>query len=167
MNLISNRNANESTSSIQHSSAIVQISLDSQGSAATRTLALLDQSHDLYIACVHSTSKSLTKLGKAPERFVDLMRLFRKSGRKIETFKWNATINILAAIQDVQLIVWCCPAAGFNGRLLQLCTLQYDSLELGRNPRICDFVGNSVSVRRGDGSLINVPLPPFPELIHK
>ncbi|ENN80884.1 hypothetical protein HUJ04_005931 [Dendroctonus ponderosae] len=130
VDLITNRNANESTPIIQHSSAVLQIALNSQGSAGTRTLAFLDKSHDLFIVHVKSTSKSVTKLG-----------------RKISTFRWNGTINILAAIQDAQLI--------------------YDSLELGRKPRICDFVGNSVSVRRADGSLINVQISPFPELIHK
>ncbi|KAG5865620.1 hypothetical protein JTB14_010370 [Gonioctena quinquepunctata] len=45
--------------------------------------------------------------------------------------------------------------------------MQYDSPELGRSPRIHDFVGNSVSVRRADGSLLNVAVSPFPNLIHR
>jgi hypothetical protein len=45
--------------------------------------------------------------------------------------------------------------------------MQYGSPELGRNPRISDFVGNSVSIRRADGSLINIPISPFPSILHK
>ncbi|KAL1513318.1 hypothetical protein ABEB36_002740 [Hypothenemus hampei] len=150
IDLTSNRNTNESTTNIQHTSAIIQIALDTQGSALLRTLALLDKPRDLYLVQVKGVNKIFTKLG-----------------RKIDSFKWNSSINILAAIQDAQLIVWYCPTAAFNPKLLHLCSLQYDSPELGRNPRINDFVGNSVSIRRADGSLINVPISPFLELIYK
>lgn len=45
--------------------------------------------------------------------------------------------------------------------------MTYDSPDLGRSPRISDFVGNSVSLRRADGSLINIPINPLPSLLHK
>ncbi|XP_030758485.1 intraflagellar transport protein 80 homolog isoform X3 [Sitophilus oryzae] len=150
IDLSNNRYTNESSVLIQHSAPVIQIALDQQGPSSCRTLAVLDKSRDLYIVQVRTTSRSFSKLG-----------------RKIDSFKWNSNINILAAIQDAQLIVWYCPSAAFNSKLLHMCSLQYDSPELGRNPRINDFVGNSVSIRRADGSLISVPISPFPELIHK
>ncbi|XP_066143483.1 intraflagellar transport protein 80 homolog [Euwallacea fornicatus] len=151
IDLTTNRNSNDMNSSIQHTLSIIQVSLDTQGSSSVRTLALLDKSRDLYVIRIKSSyAKTFTKLG-----------------RKIDSFSWNATINILAAIQDTQLMVWYCPMAAFSTKLLQMCSLQYDSPELGRSPRINDFVGNSVSVRRADGSLLNIPISPFPKLIHK
>lgn len=89
------------------------------------------------------------------------------SGRKIETLQWNATDNIIAAIQDTQLLVWYCPTAAFNTKLLKLCSLQYESPELGRSPRIQDFVGSSIAIRRADGSLLRVPISPFPSFLQK
>lgn len=74
---------------------------------------------------------------------------------------------MIAAIQDVKLIVWYCPIAAFDMSLLKLCSFQYESAELGRSPRISDFVGNSVSIRRSDGSLIDIPISPFPAMLHK
>ncbi|XP_050301884.1 intraflagellar transport protein 80 homolog [Anthonomus grandis grandis] len=149
VDLTSNRSP-ETPTIIHHGLPVLQVALDQQGPTANRILALLDKSRDLYIVLVKSNGRTLTKLG-----------------RKIDSFKWNATTTILAAIQDAQLIVWYCPTAAFNSKLLQLCSLHYDSPELGRNPRINDFVGNSVSIRRADGSLINVPISPYPELIYK
>ncbi|XP_076269721.1 intraflagellar transport protein Oseg5 [Rhynchophorus ferrugineus] len=150
IDLSNNRYTNESSIAVQHTATVVQISLDQQGPPTCRTLAILDKSKDLHIVQVKSAS-----------------RCFSKLGRKIDSFKWNSTINILAAIQDAQLIVWYCPSAAFNSKLLHICSLQYDSPELGRNPRINDFIGNSVSIRKADGSLISVAISPFPELIHK
>ncbi|CAG9768961.1 unnamed protein product [Ceutorhynchus assimilis] len=149
VDLTGNRNANDQTT-IQHTLPILQLSLDQHGPVLNRLLALLDKSRDLFIVPVKSSNKTFMKLG-----------------RKVDSFKWNATINILAAIQDAQLIVWYCPTAAFNSKLLHLCSMQYESNELGKNPRISDFVGSSVSIRRADGSLINVPVSPFPQLIHK
>ncbi|CAH0556703.1 unnamed protein product [Brassicogethes aeneus] len=147
---LANRSANESPGLIQHTQQIIQLALDQWGPPTTRNLALLDKTKDLYIIHVRSSSKAFSKLG-----------------RKIDTFQWNSEENLIAAIQDTQLIVWYCPTASFNQKLLKMCLMTYDSPELGRSPRINDFVGNSVSIRRADGSLINVPISPFPALLHK
>ncbi|KAJ8980063.1 hypothetical protein NQ317_012903 [Molorchus minor] len=131
--------------SIQHSLQIIQLSLDQCGEPSTRTLAILDKTRDLYLVQIRSSHKA----------------------RKIDSFQWNANGNIIAGIQETQLIVWYCPTARFNAKLLKLCSLQINSPELGRSPKISDFVGNSVSIRRADGALLNVPISPFPSLIHK
>ncbi|KAJ8916293.1 hypothetical protein NQ315_016434 [Exocentrus adspersus] len=149
IDLSNTRSSTESTT-IQHSMHIIQVALDQQGDSSSRNLALLDKAGDLYLVSVKSLTKTFSKLG-----------------RKIECFQWNANDNTIAAIQDTQLIVWYCPTAAFNAKLLKLCSLQYDSPELGRSPKINDFVGNSVSVRRADGSLLNVPISPYPSLVQK
>ncbi|KAJ8958886.1 hypothetical protein NQ318_019654 [Aromia moschata] len=146
---LSSRSTAESTA-VQHSTQVVQLSLDQCGDSSSRNLAVLDKNRDLYLVQLRSSNKTFSKLG-----------------RKIESFQWNGNGNIIAAIQDAHLIVWYCPTALFNARLLKLCSLIYDSPELGRGPRISNFVGNSVSIRRADGSLLNVPISPFPGLLHK
>lgn len=45
--------------------------------------------------------------------------------------------------------------------------MHYDSSDLGRSPRINDFVGNFASIRRADGALVNIPISPFPVLLYK
>ncbi|XP_019878422.2 intraflagellar transport protein 80 homolog [Aethina tumida] len=147
---LASRTSSESNTSIQHSMPILQLQLDQWGPITTRNLALLDKSRDLYIIPVRTNTKAFSKLG-----------------RKIESYQWNSEENIIAAIQDAQLVVWYCPTASFNQKLLKLCSMHYESPELGRSPRINDFVGNTVSIRRADGSLINVPISPFPSLLHK
>ncbi|CAH1117583.1 unnamed protein product [Phaedon cochleariae] len=147
---LTNTRTSTETTNIQHSMQIIQISLDQWGETSSRKLVVLDKTRDLYLVHIRSTNK-----------------IFSKLGRKIESFQWNASDNIIAAIQDTQLVVWYCPTACFNAKLLKICSMQYDSPELGRSPRISDFIGNSVSVRRADGALLNVPVSPFPSLIHK
>ncbi|KAI4465027.1 outer segment 5 [Holotrichia oblita] len=92
--------------------------------------------------------------------------IYSASGQ-IQSFQWNTEENILATIQDTHLVVWYCPTGCFDPTLFRMCSLINDSLELSRNPRINDFVGNSVSIRRTDGSLLNVPISPFPALLHR
>ncbi|CAH1115731.1 unnamed protein product [Psylliodes chrysocephalus] len=149
VDLSNNRTSSDSTQ-IQHPTPVIQISLDQWGETPSRNLAILDKTRDLFLINVRSSNKTFSKLG-----------------RKIESFQWNATDNIMAAIQDTKLVVWYCPTACFNPKLLRMCSFQYDSSELGSSPRINDFIGNAVSVRRADGSLLNVPISPFPSLLHK
>lgn len=136
------------SNSIHHSMQIVQVSLEQ--SAEMGHLVILDKNKDLY----------LIQLGKLNEDFLKL-------GSKIESFQYNANNNFIAAIQDDHLIIWYCPFAAFNSHLFKLCSRHYDSAELGRSPRIHDFVGNSVFIRKSDGSLLTVPISPFPSTLHK
>lgn len=151
IDLLSNRSAGgENTQKVEHAVNVSQISLDQWGPATSRNMAILDRAKDLYIVPTKSSNKTFSKLG-----------------RKIESFQWNSEENLIAAIQDTQLIVWYCPQASYDTTLLKLCSFYYDSPELGRSPRINDFVGNSVSVRKADGSLINVFISPLPSILLK
>lgn len=149
IDLGSNRSAGgDAAVNIQHSVNILSLALDQWGPASYRNLLVLDKARDLYVLPVKSNNK-----------------VFSKLGRKIESYQWNSEENIIAAIQDTQLIVWYCPQATFSTTLLRLCTFNYDSPELGRGPRINDFVADSVAVRRTDGSLINVHVSPLPAIL--
>lgn len=151
IDLISSRSAGgDNTQKVEHTMNISQISLDQWGPATNRNMAVLDKAKDLYIVSVKATNKTFCKLG-----------------RKIESYQWNTEENLIAAIQDTQLIVWYCPQASYDATLLKLCSFYYDSPELGRGPRISDFIGSSVSVRKADGSLINVFISPLPSILLK
>lgn len=63
MDLSSNRAASESTT-LQHSTPIIQISLNEWEDVSSRMLAILDKTRDLYLVPVKSTTKSFSKLGK-------------------------------------------------------------------------------------------------------
>nr|XP_022919132.1 intraflagellar transport protein 80 homolog [Onthophagus taurus] len=150
VDITSNRSMMEQSSTIQHSNQVLQISLNQSGGAGNRIMAVLDKNKDVYVISIKSQHKTFSKLGG-----------------QIQGFQWNSDENMLAAIQDTHLVVWYCPSACFEATLLRMCSFVYDSLELSRSPKINDFVGNSVSIRRSDGSLLNVPISPFPALLHR
>lgn len=149
MDLASNRTMQDTSSTLQHSMAIIQIALDQSGPASDRRVAILDKNRDLFLVQLKTQHKD-----------------FQKLGGQIQSYQWNTDENMLSAIQDTRLIVWYCPSACFDRDLLRLCSMQYDSQDLGRSPRIHDFIGNAVFVRRTDGSLLNIPISPFPTLLH-
>lgn len=85
----------------------------------------------------------------------------------MQSLYWNTDYNILAAIQDVRLVVWYTPgAACFSQQLLRLSSLQYDSADLGRGPKVTGFNGTAVLIRRADGSLLNIPISPYATVLH-
>lgn len=86
----------------------------------------------------------------------------------MQSICWHSEHNMLAAIQDIKLMVWYCPtAATISQQLLKMSSLQYDSAELGRGPRVINFIDTSVAVRRTDGSLLNIPISPYPAVLHE
>ncbi|KAF5282730.1 hypothetical protein FQR65_LT02727 [Abscondita terminalis] len=149
MDLTSSRNISDSIITITHPVPILQIALAQSGIQNQRYLAILDRNRDLHLTQTR-TSKSLLKLGN-----------------QIQSFQWNTEENMLAAVQDIYVIIWYFPTSCFNSALLNLSSFEYNSTELGRSPRINFYIGNFVSVRRADGSLLNVPTSPFPTLLHK
>ncbi|GLV42372.1 Outer segment 5 [Carabus blaptoides fortunei] len=146
-----NRSMQESTNSMQHHTPITQVALSQAGPSSERQLALVDKNKDLYMASVRGTQK-----------------IFSKLGGQVQSLYWNTDYNILAAIQDVRLVVWYTPgAAYFSQQLLRLSSLQYDSAELGRGPKVTGFNGTAVLIRRADGSLLNIPISPYATVLHE
>lgn len=39
--------------------------------------------------------------------------------------------------------------------------------EYSKNPHIVSFVGNQVTVRRADGSLVHISISPYPAILHE
>lgn len=149
MDLASSRNISDATVTIQHTRPVLQIALDQASIPSQQYLVILDRNKDLFLTQARSHKN------------------FLKLGNQMQSFQWNTEENMLAAIQDIYVIVWYFPTACFNTALLNMSSLEYNSPELGRGPRINYFIGNFVSIRRADGSLINIPISPFPSLLHR
>lgn len=47
------------------------------------------------------------------------------------------------------------------------CTFPFFNSEFSKNPHIVSFVGNQVTIRRADGSLIHISISPYPAILHE
>lgn len=45
--------------------------------------------------------------------------------------------------------------------------LLFSNSEFSKNPHIVSFVGNLVTIRRADGSLVHISLSPYPAILHE
>ncbi|VDN53941.1 unnamed protein product [Dracunculus medinensis] len=132
---------------IVHSNDIVEIAIDQCGSADERKLAFIDTSCDCYIISVRSYS--------AKNRIAKL-------GTMITKICFNDTSNILAGLQDNQLIIWTYPGVVFVDRdLLPKIIINKECRDFGRSQQIISFIGNHISIRRSDGCLVPCGIPPF------
>lgn len=46
-------------------------------------------------------------------------------------------------------------------------SLLFPNSEFSKNPHIVSFVGNQVTIRRADGSLIHISISPYPGILHE
>ena len=51
----------------------------------------------------------------------------------------------------------------FSGRTI----IERDATEFSKHPTLVSFIGNHVSVRRADGSLITTSVSPYPAALHQ
>ncbi|PSN36206.1 hypothetical protein C0J52_07301 [Blattella germanica] len=122
---------------LRHSGGVIEVALNQAGSPSERQLVLVDKNRDLYLTYVRGSSK--VKL--------------RKLGSMIQSLCWNSESNILAAVQDTNLIVWNYPPVLFvDKRLIKKTVIEQDSSHMG--------------VRRVDGSLVNSGVSPYPSILH-
>jgi hypothetical protein len=107
-----------------------------------RLLAFLDRNLDLYIASVAHP---------APV----------KLAASVQSFAWNGSADILAAITDNQLVVWYYPAACLAHKDLVDLTRERKALRAGESASIQEFCDQLVSVRLGDGAQVAVAISPY------
>lgn len=89
------------------------------------------------------------------------------SGTNIHNFVWNDAYNMLAGIADSRFTVWYYPSVVYvDKNLLQKCIYQKDASEFGRSPSIVGFLGNNVTMRGFDGSVIHTGIPPYATVLH-
>lgn len=138
---------------LTHKIEVVEIALDQKGPANERKIAYVDKNRDLYITPVRRFGKE--------QRVV-------KIGTMVLTLAWNDTANILCGLQDNHFTVWYYPNVVYVDKDLLLKTVfEKDASEFGKNPQIVSFVGNRVTVRRADGSLVHTNISPYPAILHE
>lgn len=138
-----------------HRQEIAEIALDQVGLANQRKLAIVDKNRDLFVANVR-------KFGKVTSTQANSAKI----GAMVQSLKWNANSNMLAAILDSRFCTYLYPAVIFVDRnLLHRTIIERDSGEFGKNPTIVLFSGNSISVRRADGSLVTTAVSPYPGML--
>ncbi|KAM5276035.1 intraflagellar transport protein 80 homolog isoform 3-T3 [Hipposideros larvatus] len=138
---------------LSHKNEILEIALDQKGLTNDRKIAFIDKNRDLYIT-------SVKRFGKE-EHIIKL-------GTMVHTLAWNDTCNILCGLQDTRLTVWYYPNTVYVDRDILLKTLyERDASEFSKNPHIVSFVGNQVTIRRADGSLVHISISPYPAILHE
>ncbi|KAM6326119.1 intraflagellar transport protein 80 homolog [Podargus strigoides] len=138
---------------ITHTTEIVEIALDQKGLTSERKIAFIDKNRDLYIT-------SVKRFGKE-QKIV-------KIGTMVQTLAWNDTSNILCGIQGTHFTVWYYPNTVYVDKdLLPKTLYEKDASEFSENPRIVRFVGNQITIRRADGSLVHLNISPYPTILHE
>ncbi|NXC25987.1 IFT80 protein, partial [Campylorhamphus procurvoides] len=137
---------------LTHKTEIVEIALDQKGLTSERKIAFIDKNRDLYIT-------SVKRFGKE-QKIV-------KIGTMVQSLAWNDTSNILCGIQDSRFTVWYYPNTVYVDKdLLPKTLYEKDASEFSKNPQIVCFVGNQITIRRADGSLVHLNVSPYPGILH-
>uniref|UniRef100_A0A7M4ELG6 Intraflagellar transport 80 n=1 Tax=Crocodylus porosus TaxID=8502 RepID=A0A7M4ELG6_CROPO len=138
---------------LTHKTEIVEIALDQKGLTNERKIAFIDKNRDLYIT-------SVKRFGKEQKII--------KIGTMVHTLAWNDAANILCGLQDTRFTVWYYPNTVYVDKdLLPKTLCEKDASEFSKNPQIVRFVGNQVTIRRADGSLIHLSVSPYPAILHE
>ena len=115
-----------------HRQEVIEVALDQTGLPNERKLAIIDKNRDLYLTNVRKFGQS---------------SLPGKLGSMVQSLKWAADCNMLAAMQDSRFTIWYFPAIIYVDKSLVGRTLvERDSAEFGKHPVINSFLKNSISV---------------------
>ena len=141
----------------QHRLEIAEVALDQVGHSHQRKLALVDKNRDLFLTSLAFRSNT-KNIQQAPG----------KLGSMVISVAWNTQANMLAALQDTRLTVYLYPSVIFVDKgLLGRTMIERDASEFGKRPTLVNFVGNHISIRRADGSLVTTAVSPYPAVIYK
>lgn len=104
----------------------------------------MDANRDLHLSPVHK--KDVIKLAAMTD-----------------SFKWNDKSDIISCIADGRLLTWYYPNAIYVDKdLMDLCKNVRDVVDIGRMSTIISFSSSQVIARRKDGSIITLPISPYP-----
>ncbi|XP_072330576.1 intraflagellar transport protein 80 homolog isoform X5 [Scyliorhinus torazame] len=136
-----------------HKIEVMEVALDQFGSPSERKIAIIDKNRDLYIT-------SVRRFGKEQKII--------KIGTMVHSIAWNDKINILCGMQNMYFVVWYYPNTIYvDKELLSKTVYEKDASEFGKSPQIVNYVGNQVTIRRADGSLIYTSISPYPAILHE
>ena len=155
LDTISGKMTNEGVNAVKHKLDITCVALNHFGPINERICAFSDKNADIYLSLVRSTHTTIFQT-------IKLVSM-------VKCFIWNSDSNILATIRENnRLSVWIYPTVAFvDSDLLSITVIDKDSNEFTDNsPQLISFLGNRLSIRRSDGSLISSSINPFVNLLH-
>ncbi len=140
-------------SPLVHKLEIQDIHLSKVGSVVDRYLALIDKNHDVYLTSVQKSGADYNLV---------------KLASMVQSLEWNTSVNMLCGLCDSSVMVWFYPPVVFiDQAILPLTLYQKEHNELGKNPTLSSYYENTVRVSRENGSLVYVPITPYPAILHR
>lgn len=128
---------------IEHSMEIVEISLNQSSGNRDRKICFIDNNKDLYITNVYLT------------------KLFKICGM-CDSFLWNESNDMLAAVADEKYYTWIYPNAIYLDKdLLDGSRYEKDASEVGKNCQIVSFSGSFCNILKSDGSVCSKTITPY------
>ena len=114
-----------------------------------RKMCFVDSNRDMFITSVHK-----------PE--------VHKICNMVDSFQWNDSTDMLAAIADGKQVTWFYPNAIYVDKdLMTKATAYKDAADVGKLAQMTSFVGNICSVRRLDGALATLAISPYPKVLYE
>jgi len=136
---------------IEHKVEIMEIAVDKTGTPVERRLIIVDKNRDLFMTQV---------------RVYGSARKTVKLSTMVQSVCWNAENNMLAVLTDGKLTVFYYPNVAYIDKyLLPRTTFERDASEFGKNPQLLSFIGNHVTIRRSEGSLVTTGITPYPSIL--
>lgn len=134
----------------EHNLEILEVAANQVEHAAERKLCILDTNRDLFLTSVHRN---------------EMMKL---SGM-VDTFRWNESSDMLAAVADGKLLVWYYPNVVYVDKdLMELSRSMKDvSNDVGKMPVMDSFTGSICTIRRVDGRIATLNVSPYPEMLYE
>ena len=134
---------------IEHSTEILEMDLNQVEMSSERKMCFIDSNRDMFLSMVHK-----------PETI--------KVCNMVDSFSWNDTNDMLAALSDGSLKTWFYPNAVYVDKdLMNKAMSLKDASDIGKLATITQFNGNIVTVRRLDGSLGTLGISPYPKMLYE
>uniref|UniRef100_A0A0N4Y602 Intraflagellar transport protein 80 homolog (inferred by orthology to a human protein) n=1 Tax=Nippostrongylus brasiliensis TaxID=27835 RepID=A0A0N4Y602_NIPBR len=132
---------------INHEHEIVELTLSQCGQINDRLLAFRDSGANVFIAKVRTlgTSQRIVRIGSS-----------------IQHLQFNDVTNMLAGIGDGRIVIWPAVVLAFvDINLLQRSVIENAVNGIGKYPVLRSFTGSTITLRRSDGPVVTVLVPPF------
>jgi intraflagellar transport protein 80 len=135
---------------IKHSTDISEICINQYGSGAHRKVAFIDKNKDLWVSSVQKSR--ITKVSTM-----------------VSSVLWNDKTDTLAAVIDGNFVTWSYPNVLFYDKDLANVSKSVRDLsgEYGANCTIAHFYEKTCSIRRADGALVTISIPPYTLLLYE
>jgi len=134
---------------IKHDLEILEIGLKQSGLISSRTLYFIDRNRDLHLAQLHRAANF-------------------KLATMVDTAMWHESVELLAAVVDHKLNVWCYPHAAYVDRdLVQATKIVIDNSHFHSGAQLTSFSESRCTVRRSDGALTTLAFSPYPSMLYR